>query len=427
MLGPRGLRAPDTLALGAAFLASLLAAGMVMKASPLVLVAVTAIFILVIRLGIEALIAVAFLGGCGLIPFLDPNIFVTPQIKSYAFMFLISFGTMLLAWGSRELAGNKRWALPANALSLGLLALFCYVLMAALASHPLEVPNLVVPFFILPMSGLATILWLSHEEALAGLRRALPLVIAIASFWAIAYDAGAAGCQPCRRWVGTEVTNVGFFGAGSRLYTAGQNSLLALVVISFAYLLYRPGPLPATLTGLGLLTVILQSSRAQYIGILVAMAVLTAWKFKQLPSGGRLALIVLCALVLLSLALSPAGHRAITAYTELHEGKGTGTYRLKLIETFSQNWTLLGQGFSNRSLNMGYDVDLGLPNTILILGYIGAILQMILVALGIWRGLKAATWVGATIAAILLMVLVTRPSLPLLEYGYSAAAPSTAP
>lgn len=420
MLGPRVLRAPDTLFLGAALLVSLIAAGMVVKAPPLLVVGAAALFIMIVSLGMEALIAVSFLGGCGLIPFVDPNHFVTPQIKSYAFLFLISFGAMIVTWAGRELVGRENWALPVNAISLGLVALLCYVLMAALATHPLQVPALTTPFFILPLSGLGVILWLSHEEALQGLRKAVPLVILIAAAWSLAYDAGAAGCGPCRAWVGTEVTNVGFFGAGSRLYTSGQNSLLALFVICFAYTLYRPGLLPISLTTLGAITIALQSSRAQYIGVFVAMAVLIAWKFQQLPSGGRVALVVLCSLILLSLALSPVGHRAVSAYTELNQGQGTGTYRLKIIDQTAKNWTIFGHGFSTHSLGLGYDVDLGLPNTILILGYVGAVLQLTIVGAAIWRGLKAGTLVGVTIAAILLMVLVTRPSLPLLEYGHSA-------
>ncbi|MGH2940670.1 MAG: hypothetical protein ACRDPE_21420 [Solirubrobacterales bacterium] len=384
-------------------------------------VALAGVFVLTVVRGVETLIAVCWVGAFGLIPGIDPNKFVFPNVKAYAFFFLLAAGLMLLSWCLREIEGKERWALPSNAVSIGLLGLVSYVVLVALGSHPSEVPDLTTPFLILPISGLVTILWCTHPEAIEGLRRSLPIVIFLLVLWSLAYDAGAAGCGPCRTAVGTEVTNTGLLGPGSRLYTSGQNSLLAFFVMAFAWSIYRPSALPISLTALGGVTIALQSSRAQYIAVAVAMVILVAWKFRQLPVGGRLALVLIFGLIVLALALSPVGHRAISAYTELHQDKGTGVYRLRLIEKTQENWTFFGMGFSTKSLNGGYDVDLGLPNTLLILGYLGAAIQLSLLGLGIWRGLKNASIIGVTIAAILLGVLVVRPSLPLLEYGHSAA------
>jgi hypothetical protein len=419
--GARVPRIHDPLPLGIAVGASLLATAILLKAPPVVAIAVAGVFVMTVLRGVETLIAVCLLGAFGLIPGVDPNQFVAPNVKAYAFFFLLAVALMLLTWALREAEGKERWALPSNAVSLGLIGLLSYVALVAVGSHPTQVPDLTTPFLILPISGLVTILWLSHPDALAGLRRALPIAVLLLVLWAVAYDAGAAGCGPCRTAVGTEVTNTGLLGPGSRLYTSGQNSFLALFVMAFAWAIYRPSFLPISLTALGGLTIALQSSRAQYIAVLVGIVVLVAWKLRQLPVGGRLMLVLIAGLMVLALALSPVGHRAISAYTELQQGKGTGTYRLKLIEKTQENWTFFGQGFSTKSLDSGFDVDLGLPNTLLILGYLGAFLQLSLLGVGIWRGLKNASIYGVTIAAVLLAALVSRPSLPLLEYGHSAA------
>ncbi len=415
----RTLRAPARFEFGAAACASLLVAAALIKL-PLLAVAAVGILVLGTTMGIEALIVVFVLGACGVLPFVNVDTFVSAQVKVYAFFFLLALAAMLVAYVSRGLAGKASWPLPANLMSLGLVALLAYVVLVALGSHPSEVPSLAAPFAILPLSGLAVILWLSHDDALQGLRRVLPLAIVIVAAWALAYDAGAAGCGPCREWVGTGVTNSGLLGPGSRLYTAGQNTFLGLFLIAFAYTLVRPRPLAISLTCLGAFTIALQGSRAQYIAVAAGMALLLIWKMGQLRVGKRVVLAVVTALTVLAVANSPVGQRTINAYSETQQGKGTGAYRLELIESTSKNWTPLGDGFSTQTLERGFDVDLGMPNTLLVLGYVGAALQLFLIGIGIWRGVAARTAVGATIAAVLVMVLVSRPSLPLLEYGHSA-------
>ncbi len=419
MAALRTFRRPDSLALGVGICASLVAAALLIK-SPLIAVAAVALLILCTTLGIEALIALSFLGATGLLPFVTPDDAVAGEIKIYAFFFLIAFGTMIGAYLVRDIGGKRSWPLPVNLVSIAVVFLLSYVLIVGLSSNPKEVPALAVPFMIFPLSAVGVILWSSHEDAFEGIKRVLPLVVVIVVVWALAYNAGAAGCGPCRSWVSTGVTNDGLLGPGSRLYTAGQNTFLGLYLAAFAYMLARPRPLSFSLVALGAVTIALQGSRAQYIAVIAGMALLLIWKFSQLKVGGRLALIAISGLALLALLNSPVGQKAISAYTETSKGTGTGTERLALIERTSEAWNTFGQGFSAKTLEIGFSVDLGLPNTLLVLGYVGAALQLLLIGLAIWRGVSARTLVGMTIAAIMLMVLVCRASLPLVEYGHAA-------
>lgn len=392
----------------------------VLVKQPLIALAVVGAPLLVYVMGIESLMAVFVLAATGLMPYVGAESTVTGKLKTYFVFFALAAGTMVAVYVWRRTARREAWSLPVNPLSVGLIVLLAYVGLVALGSHPNEVPALTFPFVILPAMGLATILWLSHDEALAGLRRALPLIIIIVAAWAIAYDAGSAGCHACQSWVGTTQTKEGLIGAHSRLYTAGQNSFLCFFLLAFAWALFQPRPLSIGLAGLGAVTVGLQYSRAQYLAVGAGMVLLLVWKFSQLRFGGRsllLGLTVVAGIVLIS---SPVGHKALTIYSETSQGTGTGAYRLDLIRETAANWTLLGHGFSSQTLARGFDVDLGLPNTLLVLGYVGAVLQLLLLAIGAWRGVMAKSAAGATIAAVLLMVLVARPSLPLLEYGHSA-------
>ncbi|HYH52656.1 MAG TPA: hypothetical protein VD761_00860, partial [Solirubrobacterales bacterium] len=240
--GPRvpGLTQPALLA-AIAFLALAVAATSVK--SPMLAAVGLGALALAAALGMEAVIAVCLLGACGLLPFLDPNQFVAGDIKAYALLFILGSGAMLVTYSVRVLNRKPRWPLPVNMLTIGLVVLLAYICLVALASNPKEVPAMATPFFIVPAGALVTLIWLSHDDALVGLRRALPLIIAIVAAWAFAYDAGAAGCGPCRSWVGGDLTNDGLLGPGSRLYTAGQNTFLGLFIASFAYALWRPSPL----------------------------------------------------------------------------------------------------------------------------------------------------------------------------------------
>jgi hypothetical protein len=371
-------------------------------------------------MGVESLIAIFVLAACGLMPYVNAEDTVTGQVKAYFFFFILAAGAMVAVYIGRRMAGRQVWSLPVNPLSVGLIVLLAYVGLVALGSHPNEVPALTFPFVIMPAMGLATILWLSHDDALTGLRRALPLIIIVVAAWAVAYDAGSAGCHTCQSWVGTTQMKEGLIGAESRLYTAGQNSFLCFFLLAFAWALWQPRPLSISLAALGAVTVGLQYSRAQYLAVGAGIVLLLVWKFGQLRFGGRSLLFGLTVIAGIVLISSPVGHKALTIYSETSQGTGTGAYRLDLIRETAANWTFLGHGFSNETLARGFDVDLGLPNTLLVLGYLGAVIQLLLLGIGAWRGVMAKSVAGATIAAILLMVLVARPSLPLLEYGHSA-------
>lgn len=415
----RAFRGPEAVLLGAAACIAIVLAAILAK-SPAIAIALVGVVIFVSALGIDALIVVTFLGAIGMLPFVNPESAVSGNLKLYAVFGVLTIILMFAAYLGRGLAGKRAYRLPLNLVSIGVVTMLFWVILVGIGSHPVEARALSVPFFILPLAGVAVMFWLSQDDALVGLYKMLPLVVVVAVLWALNYDAGAAGCNICRHWVGTGLVNKGILGPDSRLYTAGQNSFLGLFLIWFAYTLHRPSPGTIAATLLGAITIGFQDSRMQYIAVGAGMVVLLIWEMGQLRPGRRVMLLILCGLVLLAIIDSPFGSRAISAYTEFNEGVGTGVYRLKLIENTAHSWTLLGQGFSKATVAKGFDIDLGLPNTLLVLGYVGAFLQLLLLCAGIWRGMAAHSLIGATVASVLLMVLISRPSLPLIEYGHSA-------
>jgi hypothetical protein len=371
-------------------------------------------------LGPELLIAVSLLGAAGLLPFVDPTQTVLPDVKGYFFFFAIAASTMLATWGARVLAGRPSYPIRPNLLLAVLGANALYVLVALAVTDPLAEPTLAAPFAEFSVMAIVTYLWLSHEEAIEGMKRVLPVVVVIVAAWAVAYVAGAGGCNGCRTAVSSNLFNEGLLGPDSRLYTPGQNSLLALVLVAFGQALRRPTPLAVSLAALGLLSVALQASRAQYFGIAAGMVLLIAWRMRASRAGGKLVLATLAVAGFLALAASPVGERALTGYEDLRTGTGTPGYRLGLLERASDNWSPLGNGVTSGTLDLGVDYDLGLSNTLVVLGFAGGALQLALLALAVIWGLRAGTLAGATIAAIFAMVLVTRPSVPLMELGHSA-------
>jgi hypothetical protein len=373
-------------------------------------------------LGPEFLIVVALLAGTGLMPFMDPGLAVVAGVKGSFFFFLIAAGTMMVTWSARVLAGRPSWPLRPNVLMLGALLLLVWVGFVMGASDPLSQPSLAAPFFEFPAMAVVTYLWLSHDDALAGLRRVLPVAVAIITAWAVGYIAGAGGCGVCKDAVSADLTNVGLLGPNSRLYTPGQNTLLALVLVCFGQALRRPTAITVGLTLVGVTSVALQASRAQYLALAAGMIVLMAWKLGQQRAGGRLALIAATMVVVVALLNTSVGERAVTGYEDVSASTGTWGYRVGLVEKTSESWSLLGSGISAKTFDLGFNVDLGLPNTVLVLGIVGAVLQIALLALAVLRGISAGTLAGATLAAIFALVLVARPTLPLIEYGHSAIA-----
>jgi hypothetical protein len=226
----------------------------------------------------------------------------------------------------------------------------------------------------------------------------------------------------CRDYVGADQSNAGLLGPNSRLYTGGQNPFLILVVVAAAAAMYRPTPVRIGLAVLALTAVAVQASRAQYLAIAAALLLLLLWRLRTLQLGGRVALLAVFAAAAVAVALSPVGARAASGYVDASTSTGTSGYRLALIERSRDNWTTLGAGITSRTLDLGVNQDLGLPNTLIVLGVVGAVLQIGLLLAGILRGLAARSAIGTALAAVLLMGLVARPSLPLLELGTSAMA-----
>jgi hypothetical protein len=375
-----------------------------------------------VLLGPELVIAMTLLAAAGLVPFLDTTNTMFSDQKAYFFFFWVAALTMLATWAARVLAGRRSWPIQPNALLIAVLVQLGYVGLVMAATDPLAQPTLTAPFVEFPVMAVATYLWLSHDAAIEGLKRVLPLVVAIVTAWAVAYMGAAltsSGCEPCMTAVSSDHTNRGLLGPESRVYAPGQNSLLALVLVAFGQALRRQTTLTVGLATLGLACVAFQSSRAQYFGVIAGIAVLIAWKLRASGIGGRVFLVAATLAAFVAILNSPVGERALTAYEDLSTGTGTGGYRLTLVEKASENWSLLGAGVTPRTLNLGVDQDLGLSNTIIVLGFVGAALQLAVLLLAFVRGLLVGTLAGATIAAIFLMLLVTRASLALLELGHS--------
>jgi hypothetical protein len=376
----------------------------------------------VVLLGPELVIALALLAAAGLLPFLDTTESFSGDVRVYFFFFWVAVLTMLVTWAARLLAGRRSWAIQPNALLITVLVLLGYVGLVMAATNPLAQPTLTAPFVEFPLMAVATYLWLSHDAAIEGLKRVLPLVVAIVTAWAVAYMGAAltsSGCGPCITAVSSDHSAGGLLGPGSRVYAPGQNSLLALVLVAFGQALRRQTPLTVGLATLGLACVAFQGSRAQYFGVIAGMAVLIAWKLRASGVAGRVFLVTATLAVFVAVLNTPVGERALTAYEDLSTGTGTGGYRLTLVEKASDNWSLLGAGVTTRTLGLGVDQDLGLSNTIIVVGFVGAALQLAVLLLAFVRGLQARTLAGATIASIFLLLLVTRVSLALLELGHS--------
>jgi hypothetical protein len=381
-----------------------------------------ALFVGVVALGPELVIALALLAAAGLLPFLDTSDFVFANIRVYFFFFWVAVVTMLATWAARLLAGRSSWAIQPNALLIAVLAQLGYVGLVMAATDPLAQPTMTAPFVEFPLMAVATYLWLSHDAAIKGLKRVLPLVVAIVTAWAVAYMGAAltsSGCEPCMTAVSSDHSAEGLLGSGSRVYTPGQNSGLALVLVAFGQALRRQTPLTVGLAALGLACVAFQGSRAQYFGVIAGIAVLIAWKLRNSGVGARVLLVTATLAAFVVILNSPVGERALTAYEDLSTGTGTGGYRLTLVEKASENWSLLGVGVTTRTIGLGWSQDLGLSNTFLVVGFVGGALQVAVLLLAFVRGLRAGTLAGATIASIFLLLLVTRGSLALLEIGHS--------
>lgn len=370
--------------------------------------------------GLELLIGLTILAGAGLMPFLDASDNIVPQFKLYFISFIVASAAMLATWALREMAGRPAFALRWNPVLLAALIMACYVALALAATDPLAQPSLAAPYLQFPAMALVTYLWLSHPDALRGVRRALPIILAFVVVWELMYIGGAAGCVPCAGYVSADATNDGLLGEGSRLYAPGTFSLLIFAVISVAMAFRRATPLTVGFSLLSLATVAFMSSRAQYFALVAGLLVLIVWRLRNSRAGGRIALLAAVAVVAFAVASTPVGARAVAGYEDASAGSGTAGYRLSLVDRSRENWSILGAGITERTISLGVNEDLGLPNTLIVLGIVGAVLQIGLLLLAFVRGLSAGTLAGATLAAIFLTALVARPSLPIIELGHSS-------
>lgn len=401
-------------------LALAVAAAIFVLPTPLALIPVGVLGAIIAVFGYESLIALSFLGGAGLLPFVDTGGFVVANIPFWALFFAAGCGLMLVAWGVRVLTRRPARPLQPSVLLVLVIGYCLYVVIRLAASQPLTLPSLAAPFVAMPAAALITYLWLSHDEALEGMRGALPLVIAILAAWALAYIAGAAGCEPCRAYVDTGRVRTGVLGSGTRLFTAGQNAFLGLVLFTFGQTLRRFTIPMATVTLLGVAAIALQTSRAQYFGFLAGAMVLLIWKFGRVRIVGRLLLVVATVTGFLALLSTPAGERGLSAFEDVSQQSGTGAVRLVALDQSVESWSIFGLGVYRQILGKGVNFDLGFPNTLIVLGYVGGFLQLAVLVVALLRSATAGTLAGATLAAIFLLVLVARPTLPLVEYGHSA-------
>lgn len=415
-------RAPERVAISLGAAAAAVVAGVAVTHLPALALLVVPIVGIALWMGPEILIVLAWLASFGLVPFLGTERSIGSRLTVWLAAFCVACGLMLAAWAARELAGRPSHRVGVTPLLAATLLLLVYTLARLATGAPTAIPSLSAPFVMFPLAALITSIWLSHPEAIAGLRRSWPVVVAVLLVWCTSYVLGSAGsCEPCRQLVGTGLRATGVLGGSTRLFTDGQNALLALLLVGMALLLQRLTPARAALVAIGLAAVALQASRAQYSGILAGAAILVAWRARWSSPGARIAIVGLVALSVVALLSSPVGARGLSAVSEVRQGSGNGGYRLELVAQQRQHWSAFGTSVTDAQVGQ-VNYDLGVPNTILVLGWVGAALQIGVVALAIGRALRGRSLAGWILAAIGVLLLVTRFSLPLLEGYYSAGA-----
>jgi hypothetical protein len=406
---------------GAAAIAVLAAAGIARLPEPALLVVAAAGVALALALGPEVVAVGALLTAFGFAPFLDPTLLVS-KVPIWFLGFASALTAIVLTWAARRLWSPPSVPLRGTWLLLLLGILLVYSVLRLVASEPLAEPWRAAAFVALPLAALCAYVWLSDVEALDGIRRALPLAVVAVGAWCVFYLLAGLGCATCGDWVGSYRANQSFIGTQARIYTHGQNVMILVSVLAFASALKRPNPVTIGMTLLTVATVVTAQSRAQYLALLAGMAVVLIWRAATLKFTARTALVVAVALSLVLILQSPVAERAQTGITELQQGAGTPAYRVNLVNRSSEYWSLFGTGIDNRLFLRGFDDDLGIPNTLLTLGFLGAAMQLGVLALGLFRGVAARNFAGIAVAAVFAVTLAARPSLPYLEQGNSAVA-----
>ena len=400
------------------------AAALVLPGTPLPFAALVLGVAGVLVLGIERCVTIALLTAFSLMPFVDSRAEVA-GVPVWVPAYGVAFGLMGLSWIWRSTDAGRRATGRPNLVVILIAANLVWAVVRLVLSDPLSVPSVTAGFLAFPAAAAITYLWLSHPEASERARRAVPIVAVVAGLWALAYIGGATGtCGGCLSWIKVySLRDVGgLLGADSRVYANGAQAFLVLVIVVFGLMLRRRSPALVVLTALGLLCVVLQGFRAQYVALLAGLLVLVAWRLRGMRVAGRVAIAACCIVAIGGFLLSPAGDRALSAYDELRLGSGTAGFRMSLILEARGAWTVAGQGVTGSAFPRGVIYDLGIPNTITALGYLGAALQLALLAAALARGLRARTLAGAIVAAVATMALVGRPTLALIEWGPSAAA-----
>lgn len=412
--GPRPALLAGALALAA------VAAGLVAVRSPLLILGASVAAVAFVA-GLELCIGVGALAGAGFIPFLsaDMKVGVLP-------VWLLGWGVaivlMLVAAGIRELSGRPRHRLPVSAVLVGVVTLFGYTLVRMAGGSPFSLPSTAAPYVIGPAVALATAVWLLYPETLTGLRRALPLVGVVVGLWCVAYILAASGrCSVCLHYLASDSQRPGLLGPTSRIYAPGMFGILLLAFAAATAALRRPAwKLWGAAAALLFAVLVLEAFRGQYAGMLAGLALLVAWRLRWSSPTGRIAIVVLVVVAGVALASSPIGARGISAVTELQQQSGNGQYRLNLINDQRPLWSLFGTSVipSTRYLTISY--DLGISNSIVILGFLGAGLQLLVLFAGVRRGWRNETAVGLALAATFVAVLVTRISIAYIEQGGTA-------
>ena len=381
-----------------------------------------------IALGAESVVTLALLTAVGLVPYVEPAQLLFGTVPLWAVALLAAAGVTLATWAVRQRGEPEHAETPRAGLSVTLalvLVVLAYTVVRLLASEPtqaLDTTGRILAFSPAAVLGYAMF---SQPRVREGFMRAVPLLVAMLVLWGVSYAAAATGqCDACTAIVQSGSEREGLVGDASRLYTSGQDALSAFAVIALALALARPSVATLGLAALGILNIAVQATRAQYLAFACAALVLLAWRFRTSRPSGRVVLALGTAAAFVAIATSPVAERALSGYQELRDSSGNAGYRLRLLDQTSESWSLFGQGVGTdlSATAADFNFDLGLPNTILALGLVGAALQLAVLVAAIGRGVRAGGLAGMSLAAVLTLVLVGRPSLPVLEYGPSGVA-----
>jgi hypothetical protein len=407
---------------GSALLAVAVGVGIAKLAVPWPVLGLVFAAAIPVVLGLDATICLACLTAFGLAPFVQPERLVAGGQPLWLVAAVLAAGLMLWAWASHEVAREPAWPFQLSPVAVAALVLATYTVLVLGRSRPGDAASLSAAYLAFPLAVLLSALYLSHPSSVSRLQRFLPVMLLAVTAWALAYVAGSAGgCEPCQSFVGASGANASGLRGTSRVYTEGQQAFLGATVILAGRMLERPTPVRVVPAALALLAVALQGSRAQYVALIAGLVVLLIWRFSRSRGASRVLLIALAALAAYALVTSPVGQRALTGYKELRYDSGNGGYRLSLIDESALHWSAFGSGVSTRTLPV-VNLDLGIPNTFVVLGLVGGALQLIVIVAAGVRAFRSRTPTGVWLVAAFVTLVVARPSLPFLESGSSAVA-----